>query len=29
LDNLLGYTRELAQKEVFDDDFTILEIVFE
>jgi sigma-B regulation protein RsbU (phosphoserine phosphatase) len=29
LDRLLSYARELSQNEDFDDDFTILEIVFE
>jgi sigma-B regulation protein RsbU (phosphoserine phosphatase) len=29
LDCLLGYAQELAQKEEFEDDFTILEVVFE
>ncbi len=29
LDRLLNYAQELAQEEGFDDDFTILEIVFE
>ena len=29
LDCLLSYAQELAQKEKFDDDFTILEIAFE
>jgi hypothetical protein len=28
LDSLLSYAPELSQKETFDDDFTILEIVF-
>ena len=29
LDRLLSYAQELSQEEEFDDDFTILEIVFE